>query len=283
VLLHDPPCQEKPHDTVDCGKLLTYEVRPSLYLQILPQFLHRFGKTRAIFLLISAVGFVRPETQRNQNQDYILGTLTVPKDERKGLADLLELSDKVFADFLIAIEQSPESLREISGLPADASRLLAETLNNLYVVRAYHDVPTDEFVSDVFESLTEHGELKPSDESRFRERLLRLLDIESLTVTAKGLVLQGEYAYTFCDVRIMTDIRPVFGQDVSAPPPAMLLTHTLKIDYHGTAGHLHEFYIALRPDDLAQLREVLDRAEVKAKSLESLLKPLNTRLIGIQE
>ena len=212
-----------------------------------------------------------------------MATLTVPKDERKGLALLQELPDQVFANFLIAIEQSADTLRGVSGLSADTSRLLTETLNNLYIVRAYNDVPTDEFVSDVFESLVEHGELKLNDEPRFRERLTRLLDIESLNITAKGSVLQAEYAYTFCDARIMTDIRPVFGQDVSAPPPAMLLTHTLKIEYHGTAGHIHEFYIGLRSEDVVRLREVLDRAEVKAKSIKSLLKPLNTKLMGIQE
>src|SRR5580658_10439281 len=39
------------HATTNCGKLLTYEVRSGLYLQILPQFLHSLTDACAILLL----------------------------------------------------------------------------------------------------------------------------------------------------------------------------------------------------------------------------------------
>ena len=42
---------------------------------------------------------------------------------------------------------------------------------------------------------------------------------------------------------------------------------------------MHELYVALRADDIVELREVLDRAETKIKTLESMLKPLETKLI----
>jgi len=51
LVLHNPWCQEKSHDTTNCGKLLTYEDHSSLYLQRLQRFLHRFADARAIFLL----------------------------------------------------------------------------------------------------------------------------------------------------------------------------------------------------------------------------------------
>jgi hypothetical protein len=189
------------------------------------------------------------------------------------------MPSEAFAAFLAALERSPQVIAEIPGVSPDDARLAIDALKSMYQARTYNDVPLDEFISDVCESLTEYKVLKPGDEPLLRERLARLLDIESLNISAKALVLRTDYPYTFCGVRIFTDIRPVFGQDASAVPPAMVLTHTLKLEYHGALGHLHELYVALRADDIAELREALDRAEIKVKSLEAMLKPLGTKLI----
>lgn len=207
-------------------------------------------------------------------------SLSIPRTDRKGLTILRELPPQVYADFLSAIQRSPDAVPVVSGMSSENAELLAETLNNLYQVRAYNDVATDKFISDVCESLAEHGELKSAEESQLRGRLASLLDVEALTVSSKASLLAGEYPYVYCGARIVTDIRPVFGRDVSVPPPVMVLAHTLKLDYHGAGGHLHELYVALRADDLVQLRELIDRAEIKAKNLEAVLKPLDSKLIN---
>lgn len=205
--------------------------------------------------------------------------LRIPENDRAGLSLLRAMPSEAFAAFLAALERSPQVIAEIPGVSPDDARLAIDALKSMYQARTYNDVPLDEFISDVCESLTEYKVLKPGDEPLLRERLARLLDIESLNISAKALVLRTDYPYTFCGVRIFTDIRPVFGQDASAVPPAMVLTHTLKLEYHGALGHLHELYVALRADDIAELREALDRAEIKVKSLEAMLKPLGTKLI----
>lgn len=205
--------------------------------------------------------------------------LKIPESDRAGLALLRDMPGESFAAFLSALERSPQAITEVSGLSPDDARLAIDALKSMYQARTYNDVPIDEFISDVCESLTEYKVLKPGDEPLLRERLARLLDIESLSISAKALVLRTDYPYIFCAARIFTDIRPVFGEDASATPPAMVLTHTLKLEYHGALGHLHELYVALRADDIVELREVLDRAETKIKTLESMLKPLETKLI----
>lgn len=205
--------------------------------------------------------------------------LTIPKSERSGLAILREMPTETFAAFLAEVERSPVPPSNIPGVSPDDTKLAFAAVSSMGQVRAYHDVPLDEFVSDVCEALIEYEQLKPTEEPQFRDRLMRLLNIESLNITAKAAVLQGEFAFTFCSARIMTDIRPVFREDVLASPPAAVITHTLKIDYHGAMGHLHELYLGIRPQDITEIRDVLDRAEKKIKSLESMLKPLDMRLI----
>jgi hypothetical protein len=150
----------------------------------------------------------------------------------------------------------------------------------MYQVRVYNDVSLDRFVKDVCESLVEHAELKSSDEPALRKRLTKLMDIDALNIAAKAALLQHEYPYTFCGARVLTDVRPVFGKDASTSPVALVIAHTLKLEYHGAGGHLNELYMALDPEDISELREALDRAEMKNNSLKTALAALKIKLIG---
>ncbi len=209
--------------------------------------------------------------------------LNIPKDDRAGLALLRELPQPVLSDLVLAIEKSPASPTVKNMSPDDVERIM-DTLRTMYTIRAIHEVPLDEFVSDICESLLEHGELKAEDEPKYRDRLGKVLDIEALNVAAKALSLQNENERNFCSARILTDARPVFGNNVSAPPAATVITHTMKLSYHeGAGGRIHDFYVVFGSSDLADLREVLDRAEKKAKSLRNFFSATNMRFIDPQE
>jgi hypothetical protein len=63
----------------------------------------------------------------------------------------------------------------------------------------------------------------------------------------------------------------------------MIITHTLKIDYHtGPGGHIHEFYVALGSHDIETMKEVIGRAEQKAESLAGVLANARVKLIDPQ-
>jgi hypothetical protein len=207
--------------------------------------------------------------------------LNIPKSDRQGLAVIREMSDQAIAELLVELERSPDTVPAVRNLsPADAQQVL-DALNSMFRVRAYSDVSVDEFVSDVCEALRENGELRASDEPQFRERLARLLSVEALDVGAKAAVLRVEYGNVFHNARILTDARPVYGKSVSDAPEAMIIMHTLKVAYHrGSAGgRLSEFYVALSPDEISELRAALDRAEAKGKSLRSIIDASKIKLI----
>ena len=213
-----------------------------------------------------------------------MAALNVPKNERLALTILRQLPEPAFDQLVAELERSPTAVPKIPNLSPDDTTALSEVIESLHRVRAYSEVSLEEFASDVCESLFEHNDLTPATESAFRERLLRILSIGALAVAGKAVALHLEYDHVFCRARVLTDARPIFGEDVSAPPPAMMITHTLKLDFHtGPTGRIEEFYITLGSGDLQVLQYALQRAEIKAKSLGTAIKNTNVRLVDPQQ
>jgi len=211
-----------------------------------------------------------------------LSTLNVPKNDRLALAILRELPEDAFNQLLAELERSPTAVPKLSNLSADDTESVFDVITSLYRVRG--EVPNEEFIEDLCESLFEHNDLPRAAEPAFRERLARVLDIEALSIAGKAIALHAEYDNLFCSARILTDARPVYGKNPSDPPEAMIINHTLKLDYHtGASGHIAEFYIALGSQDIQELQQILLRAEEKAKSLGAVIAKANIRVIDPQQ
>jgi hypothetical protein len=195
---------------------------------------------------------------------------------------LRELPDSAFAELHRKLENSPDSIPSIESLSPANTQQVMDTLRWMYQTRIAAEVEVTEFIDDACGALRGYEQLTPSSEPRFRERLLKLLNIAALSTEAKAFTLYGEHANVFCSTRILTDMRPVFGTNVSDPPEGYLVTHTLKFDYHASQGRMEEFYLALASEDLVELRIALDRAEVKAKSLRQALEKTNLKFIDPQ-
>lgn len=150
------------------------------------------------------------------------------------------------------------------------------------MVRAAEGSP-DTFAREVVRAAKESLSLKDADSAAFEKDLIQLLTSnESLGVTAKVAVLRGEFGRVFCDGRILTDIRPVFGADASMAPRAAAIVHTLRITYHEGDAH-NEFFVALDTDDLRQLRSLIDRAIKKEASLVAEVKKTTMRILNAEE
>ena len=90
--------------------------------------------------------------------------------------------------------------------------------------------------------------------------------------------MRTEDERVFCQARILTDLRPVFGQVIEDGPKAMVVVHLLKLTFHKGSEKHQEFFVSLDGDDLKTLRGLIDRAEAKAKTLKSSIK--DVRLFG---
>lgn len=209
----------------------------------------------------------------------------VPEEHYQGLALIVALNDQTAGEFITALEQASPKLYpsdivveigpKIPSIKPDDLETIVDTLHTLYLTKLHHELSPESLAEDVCEALAEDEEQDTgfTSENRevFKERLTRLLNIESLTVLAKAFSVFRNQENMYCTARIVTDIRAVFGSNPEAPPPAAVLIHMVNLSYHHE-GKLRDFYLALDADNVQELREVLDRADIKAKSLRSLLR-----------
>lgn len=210
--------------------------------------------------------------------------MRIPEEYRSGFAKLIELKDEPFKELLTTLEEerpalyytefSARAARKIRAIDPEGVRDIIETLVSLHGVRTNWNLEIPELVEVVSQAVEGDEELKVSSAELdgFEGRLISLLEIDSLDATAKALDVLLEHEHTLHDVRIMTDIRPVFGQDVEKPPTGTMIMHVLKISYHDESEEVKEFYVALDARDIEVLDTELERANQKAESLKRMLK-----------
>jgi hypothetical protein len=219
-----------------------------------------------------------------------MAEITIPEPYESGLAIIVGLSDDSVRELVSTLQITPTKLfpytlaheiaHKVQSIPVEDLSEVIETLQSLYLTRVLHEVPADEMADDIAEAATENGlserlRLSGLDREKFKQRLTTLLSIESLEILAKALGILRNNQNVFHEARIITEIRPVFGTNVEALPPAAVILHMLNITCHGTDGH-KEFFIALDTDDIDVLRDVVDRAETKAESLKAMLNKAGT-------
>jgi hypothetical protein len=201
--------------------------------------------------------------------------LTIPDRHKEGVIKLQNLDEGVIDILRAAIKKAsslpgPDRASSIITLASEANveepALIAETIDALYAVKSTKDVSVEEFVRDVCDAIG-----TKINRDKLTKNLLALLSVDEAELAAKALDLQTEDERTFCpDSRILTDLRPVFGVNVSEGPKAMVIVHILKLGYHRTGSGRHRnVYVSLDAEDLKTLRSMIDRAEEKAKSLRN--------------
>lgn len=204
--------------------------------------------------------------------------LKIPQEQLPALEKFRTIPLKSLQAFISALQSSPDKIPSVPELSTEDAEQLKDAVTQLYSVRAYFDVDIPEFVSDIADALQEQFHIESTED--FKNRLTALLTIDSISVSVKAQSLKAEYQRTFCTARIVTDVRPVYGSDISSIPSAAMIIHMLRISYHDESTQVREVYIAMDSDDVNALREILDRADVKAKSLEKLLQSAKVRIIN---
>jgi hypothetical protein len=211
--------------------------------------------------------------------------LTIPENHQSGLARIIGLGDAQSEALIAALGSAPVTTSapalaaaigsQVEGIPERDLTEILETLVELHVVRAQADVSVRRFVADLTKAMAASGNkalrVSAVDAPSVRTRLTQFFQIEPLSTISKAVGLQTDHAQNFCDARILTDIRAVFGSDPGARPVGAVIVHTLKLEYHDDTGAHREFFVALDSEDLNTLGTALQRAVAKAKALDQLL------------
>ncbi|HST51051.1 MAG TPA: hypothetical protein VLJ61_03495 [Pyrinomonadaceae bacterium] len=179
-----------------------------------------------------------------------------------------------------------DSVLEPQGISSEDIKVIRDALFPLYRGRGSGTVPVTKFVGNVAESLTDAEGGGPdwiqNEEllGNFKERLIHLLSLSSPLLIAKAHDILLEHAQTFSSVRIVSDIRPVFGESVEGNPVAAVLVHMLNLVYY-ESGERREFVVAMDTKDIQVLLEACERAAKKTKSLESVIASTNMTYIEV--
>lgn len=217
-------------------------------------------------------------------------SINIPDRYKPGLAVLANLSDDAFSKLEATLKTAPSPREqkeltawistEANGITPGNLKRLVETLASLYRLRVKSSVTAEQLATDVAEAASKDDEIKASVEP-LQSRLTSLLGLGSLDlIDAKAKELQLENEHTFCDARIVTDLRPVFGGNVTESPEAMIIVHTLKLGFHDSRSQQHnEMFIGIDSDDIAKLMDILLRAQEKAKTLKRSLDSVGIRSV----
>jgi hypothetical protein len=117
-------------------------------------------------------------------------------------------------------------------------------------------------------------------EKKFQEKQLNQLTSNLISLfeccgniknTFKALYLQLEQHNVFRDSHLITDIRPVFGDNLDEAENFAIIFHKLRIEYEQN-GKKNNFFVALDRDDLDNVREQIERAIKKESILQEKFK-----------
>jgi hypothetical protein len=189
----------------------------------------------------------------------------------KGLEEIAALTPSEFDDFLSYLRQIPAEIRQHRVFDTgeftierlnDKGQSIKEAAFSLLLSRAARRIRISEFVDEVFDAIS-----SLIDRDILRNRVVAILGIESLDLVARAHDVLLEHQQTFSSARTISDIRSIFGDEVSAGPVAAVLVHMLSIVYY-SAGERHNFVLALDEKDIDHLADVLQRAKEKAIALK---------------
>jgi len=222
--------------------------------------------------------------------------ITIPDEAYAVLQSLIRLSEADFNSLLEALKKarpavSPDSFCEnvAALMPKADSAIIENIISELFamdLVRDDKDFSIDEFVKLVSERLeatkSDQFTFNENDRHTFEERLTKIFGArKTLGISSKALDLLTDQDRVFFSSKIITDVRPVFNDEGSAVE-ASVIVHNLRIHYGQDNDH-KDFYVTLDTGDIQKLRSVLDRAEIKAEYLKTLLESSGVSYLDAKE
>ena len=209
--------------------------------------------------------------------DDLKALVDTPVADISRLAEVLAgLPTKLFPD-----EDLAEAIRKCDFIASERSEALARAISGVHYVLASASGDVEDTSADLISSVerwTPSAFESLEARTEFERKLVLITGIQSLACSYKAWTLMGEHERLFLTGRVITDVRPVFGNDLSDPLPALLVYHSLRISYQH-AGDSSEFFVGMDSNDLLALRDSIDRALKKAEALKKAFSNVSGALL----
>jgi hypothetical protein len=222
--------------------------------------------------------------------------LRIPQDEREHMAAFVSAEPGLLDALLQATVDCPPALfqedvafaleSKLEGAYGASRRTIDSVVRTLFavysVLRIRANLGPSDAAAEAIEAIQSDGKLgTPADGwSAFQSRLVRFLsDDNVLALSARAFSVSTESKGHMHAARVLTDARPVFGENPKEGPKAFVILHTLQIE-HSEDGKNREWFISLDGDDLETLRGVADRALEKEVSLRVAVEKLGVPVLS---
>jgi hypothetical protein len=201
------------------------------------------------------------------------------------MAIQIQLNKSLLSDLKAIVELGPETLARVVDridrmehpplAPADLQTVIREVVTkqgaadillrqalSLASLRRRRELDADEVVAGIRQGLrnaaTSSDDATLERWSAIEPSFLRLISSAKVETTAKVLDLSYDYANLLQTTRIVTDIRPVFDDEVTRIDGAVV-SFTLRLNYDNIEGS-HSLSIAMNQADVESLRQQCERA-----------------------
>lgn len=155
--------------------------------------------------------------------------------------------------------------------PKVAQSLLRQAMGLSGLVRQ-GGMPIQQALETMGDALEQEPDWESDDHDRWRslqEPLQRLFELPAIRTVTSAIDLSYEYANLLRQVRILTDVRPIFSESGEEIMGAVV-SQTLRLRFDSTDGE-HGLSIAVDETDIRALQAQCDRALKKAETAKSKL------------
>jgi hypothetical protein len=206
--------------------------------------------------------------------------LQIPPDQRQAFKKLVKLDDTQRNNILTALgrvrlrlyqfELADAVADDVKSVQRDDIEAILEAVWPLAFLRANSEAPIEPFSRDIQQALVDANVGTADEIQGVMPSIIAMMQTPSVAMSAKArvLLLDGN---SYCRARILTDVRPVFGDDASEAPRAALIVHHLTLSYHKAGPETEEMIVSLDSDDIDDLMKMLERAKAKERQLHLLL------------
>jgi hypothetical protein len=213
-------------------------------------------------------------------QQFVPGFVVIAGLSESSYAGLVDAAKAIPVPFGTVRELQAWLASEVKSVPPNDIRKILSSISSLSKLLSTPKW-TRETLATALDEAARNGieNFKVAEGADFKERVITLLSLDALNpIEKKAKELQQEAQRLLLDARILTDLRPVFGEDIGENPTAFILTHTLKLHYHESGKH-REFFVALDEQDIASLKKMSERAQKKTVVLKRIVAASGIRSI----
>ena len=225
-----------------------------------------------------------------------MATLRIPEPFRPALLALANMPETSYSELSAVLSRAPQTFTtirelvtwtrpEVPNIPPEEIEGIIEALVSLYRVSQRSGVSSKDqtLAQDVASSLP-NSKLEASSRATFEKRLVSLLASKSLNVLeAKARELKMQDERLMIEARVLTDLRPVFGEEVEDSPLGMIITHSLRIRFvESGSDRYNDMYFAMDAGDIRNLKAAMERAEEKIHALKNSLGAAQVRIVDLE-